>query len=266
MKLSRGLSEINSIDNWFRIAPPKRGAYHWKDGRSAKELARAWCGKPGPPYPPKDFLDLLAPLVTEDQLTQAVGWPEHLVPIDDLPGEPPNIDLAILSVGLRGLTAICVEAKSDEPFGEYASTVYDTAVNRIARGNPTGSLQRLQHLEELLLPEPTKGLPGREEIRYQLLTGVAAALAMAKKDNAPIAVFVVHEFLFAGQFTEEKRLQNEIDLDRFLTTLTGGSITSAKGGVLLGPLSPPSPQADWGGVSLYLGKAITKGIRTSSQT
>jgi hypothetical protein len=264
MRLCRGQSDIRSVEDWFRIAPPKRGANHWKDGRSAKELARAWCGKHGHPYPPKEFLNLLAPLVTEDQLTNAVGWPEHQVPIDDLPGEPPNIDLAIVCDGLRGRTTICVEAKADEPFGEYASTVYDAALNRINRGIPTGSLRRLHNLEEMLFPEPIAGLPGRTKIRYQLLTGIAAALGMAKKQSAPVAVFVVHEFAFAGHVRGEKLLQNEIDLCRFLTRLTGGAIASAPRGVLLGPLSSPSPKIDWSGVSLYLGKAITKGTLPSS--
>jgi len=33
---------IRSIDDWFNLAPPKKGRKQWKDGRSAKELAKAW--------------------------------------------------------------------------------------------------------------------------------------------------------------------------------------------------------------------------------
>ena len=42
---------IQSVDDWFRFAPPKRGAEQWRDGRSAKELARAWfrCPEASPP-------------------------------------------------------------------------------------------------------------------------------------------------------------------------------------------------------------------------
>ena len=32
---------LTTIDQWHRFAPPKRDI-HWKDGRSAKENARAW--------------------------------------------------------------------------------------------------------------------------------------------------------------------------------------------------------------------------------
>jgi len=264
MRLRKGSSEIKSVSDWFKLAPPKKGALQWKDGRSAKELAKAWCGIGGTPSPPKEFLDLMAPLATADQLGNAIGWPEHQVPIDKLLGESPNIDLAIICDGLRGKTAICVEAKADEPFGEYASTVYNAAATRIGQGIKTGSLTRLEYLEELLLPEADPGLPGREEIRYQLLTGTAAALTMAKKYHAPVAVFVVHEFLFVGHVDEQKIQQNKLDLSQFVTRLTRGSITAASEGVLLKPLSPPSPKADWGGASLYIGKVITRGTIANS--
>ena len=30
---------IKSVDDWYNAAPPKNPSLHWKDGRSAKELA-----------------------------------------------------------------------------------------------------------------------------------------------------------------------------------------------------------------------------------
>ena len=132
-------------------------------------------------------------------------------------------------------------------------------MKRIKQGVKTGALKRLLHLEENLLPDPSADLPGRSEIRYQLLTGTAAALALAKSHQAPVAVFVVHEFSFAGHVDEKKKRQNKVDLNRFVMRLTRGSTTSIREGVLLGPLSPPSPRIDWGGVSLYIGKIRTSG-------
>ncbi len=41
-RIEKGNQEIRSVDDWFRLAPPKRGEHHWQDGRSAKELARAY--------------------------------------------------------------------------------------------------------------------------------------------------------------------------------------------------------------------------------
>ena len=259
MRLCKGSSDIQSVDDWFQFAPPKKGLLQWKDGRSAKELAKAWCERKKHPSPPQEFLHLIAPLVNADQLDGAVGWPEYQVPIDDLPGEPPNIDLAIVSDGLLGCTAICVEAKADEPFGEYALAKYDVAVSRIVQGEKTGALARLLHLEEYLLPEPHAGLPGRADIRYQLLTGTAATLAFAKLRQATVAIFIVHEFSISGHVDKKKLGQNKIDLDRFVMRLTRGSATSLQGGVLFGPLPPPSSRIDWGGVGFYIGKVTTSG-------
>ena len=259
MRLCKGSSNIQSVNDWFRLALPKKGALQWKDGRSAKELAKAWCNRKNCPSPPEEFLKLLTPLVDADQLAGAAGWPEHQVPIDDLPGEPPNIDLAIVSDGLLGRTAICVEAKADEPFGEYALAKYDDAAKRIELGEKTGALKRLLNLEKNLLPESNPSLPGRAEIRYQLLTGTAAALAMAKSHKASVAVFVVHEFSFSGHVDKKKLIQNKIDLDCFVRRLTRGSTTSLQEGVLLGPLSPPSLKSNWSRIALYIGKVITTG-------
>lgn len=259
MHLRKGNSDIQTVDDWFKFAPPKKGALQWKDGRSAKELAKAWCEGKKHPSPPEEFLQLLTPLVNADQLADAVGWPEHQVPIDNLPGEPPNIDLAIVSDGLLGPTVICVEAKADESFGEYALAIHDAAVKKIEQGLPTGSLKRLLQLEKNLLPESNAGSPDRAEIRYQLLTGTAATLALAKSHHAPVAVFVVHEFSFAGHVDEKKQGHNQIDLDHFVMRLTRGSATSLKEDELLGPISPLSLKSDWFGVSLYIGKVITSG-------
>jgi len=199
MRLCKGSSDIQTVDDWFQLAPPKKGALQWKDGRSAKELAKAWCERKNRPSPPEEFLRLLAPLVNADPLTGADGWPEHQLPIDKFPGEPPNIDLAIVSDGLLGRTVICVEAKADEPFGEYAFAIHDAAVKKIKQRIPTNALNRLLHLEENLLPETGLGLPGLAEIRYQLLTGTAAAIALAKMKQAPIAVFVVTQVGHRGR-------------------------------------------------------------------
>jgi hypothetical protein len=259
MKLCKGPSDIQSMDDWLKFAPPKMGELQWKDGRSAKELARAWCAKANCPSPPEEILQLLKPLVGSDQMAGAVGWPECQIPIDRLPGEPPNIDLAIVSDGKQGRTAICIEAKADEPFGRYVSEMYDAADKRIKQGEKTGVIDRIVYLENQLWLEGNANLPSRAEIRYQLLTGTAAALAMAKSHHAPVAVFVIHEFLFAGHVNDEKVKQNAQDLGRYVTRLTGGVITSVPEGVLLGPLSVPSPESIWGGVSLYLGKVVTRG-------
>ena len=259
MRLCKAQSNIQGVEDWFQIAPPKKGILQWKDGRSAKELAKAWFGRRDLPHPPVEFLRLLSPLANADQLEEAEGWPEHKVPIDDLPGEEPNIDLAIVIEGTKGRTAICIEAKADESFGRYLSDIHDEAAKKIGQGKKTGVMERLLRLENELFPDATAGHPGRGELRYQLLTGTAATIALAKSHQALVAVFVVHEFLFAGHVDEKKVAQNTVDLSCFVTRLTGGTVTSVPAGVLVGPISSPLQRSSWRGVSLYIGKVSTTG-------
>jgi hypothetical protein len=78
---------IESVEDWFRLAPPKEGLRQWKDGRSAKELAKALFPQPGTPQIPPDLISLLnshPDLITTEILE---GTPEHKIPLDNFRGE-----------------------------------------------------------------------------------------------------------------------------------------------------------------------------------
>jgi hypothetical protein len=87
---------IRSVKDWFRIAPPKQGIKHWVDGRSAKELAKAWFPKQGEAVAPKEFMDLfkLLPVTYGIQFEQ--GEAELNTRFDDCGGEDRNADLVLL--------------------------------------------------------------------------------------------------------------------------------------------------------------------------
>lgn len=46
--------KISNLTDWFQHAPPAKGEAHWVDGRSAKELAKAWT-QSGVPTVPKEL-------------------------------------------------------------------------------------------------------------------------------------------------------------------------------------------------------------------
>jgi hypothetical protein len=207
----------------------------------------------------------LSPLLSADQLANAEGWPEHPIRIDDIPGEPPNIDLALLADGHRGKTAGCIESKADEPFGPHVLTLLKSAVVKLGRDEKTGAIIRLQRLSDRLLPEWEPGLPHLADIRYQLLTLTAAALALAKCSNATIAAVVVHEFAFEGCVHARKQKRNARDLDVFIERMTRGAQTSLPSGQLLGPITPASSEQQWGPVSLYIGKVISTESRVTQR-
>src|SRR5688500_11897028 len=95
VRLSRAGTEICSLDDWATHAAPKGKDAHWEDGKSAKELARAWCQQ-GAPRPPDEFMALLRGHPLFASVTLDEGFPEHRTSFDHYPGEPRNADLNLI--------------------------------------------------------------------------------------------------------------------------------------------------------------------------
>jgi len=255
MHLHRAQAPIDSVEAWFEAAPPKSGKAHWKDGRSAKELARSWfpSGSAGPVVP-DEFRALLASHPELEGITLLEGQPELRIAIDDLPGEPCNADLALLADAAGRRVAITVEALADETFGDRVEAVLRGAASDLARDRPTNRVERVRTLAAALLPAWKEGDPHLGELRYQLLTGVAGSLAHARSTGAGCALFVVHELVDLARTKESRRRNNREDLDRFVRRLTGGAVERLQRGVLAGPVRVPGNAHIPGTMDLYLGK------------
>lgn len=234
---------ICSVDDWFHFAPPKLGSKHWKDGRSAKELAKAFCA-PGVPAVPAELLGLLASSARLDgvQLTQV--WPEHKIQLDSYWGETRNADLAAVGIGKAGVVAVTLEAKADEEFGP-------TIAERLhAKSAGPNVRRRISSLSQSLFGPPPLNLG---ELRYQLLHGIAATLIFAKEQNAAAAVFIVYEFK-GPSCSEQKRKANAGDLDAFVAALSP-SASPLKTGQMVGPFSVPGSDRVPANIPLFIGKA-----------
>src|SRR5688572_9041652 len=112
---------ISCLTDWETLAPPKSKT-HWVEGRSAYELARAWCGD-GPPAVPTELRTLLDSRPETRGLIIEKAIPELRIPFDAHRGEPRNADLALVGQADGGRVAVTIEAKADESFG---GTVADT--------------------------------------------------------------------------------------------------------------------------------------------
>jgi hypothetical protein len=244
---------ILSVDGWYAAAPPKGREAHWRSGRSARELADAWCTSAGPCVP--DEVDQL--LRSHPDLVDVVverALPEHQIRFDDLRGEPRNADLAIEARNRDGLVAITIEGKADETFDRRVSAVLQSAAERIAADERTGAIVRAESLSAALLPPWRTGLPHLGDLRYQLLTGVAGTLAWARQIGASRALFAVHEFV-TDRSRDDKHLQNASDLNLFLERLSDGTIRNLSTGVLIGPVRVPG-NGQIPSLPLYIGKAV----------
>jgi hypothetical protein len=88
------------------------GKVHWKDGRSAKELARSWF-RLGIPKPP-DELSALLQSKFGTGITFDEAKPECVIEPDDFAGEHRNCDLVVLCRSGKRKIAINIEAKADD--------------------------------------------------------------------------------------------------------------------------------------------------------
>jgi len=155
-------------------------------------LARSWEDSKKKGFPP----EIAALLATADradwnQLRLLLAIPEYKVP---LPGgaRPSQTDLVAFARGEKGLTAIAVEGKVDERFGE--------TVGQKSKERGNGVQTRIAYLCERL------GLKTvcHDNIRYQLLHRTVSALDIARDFYAESAVMIVHSFSDGQQRNEQK--------------------------------------------------------------
>lgn len=235
---------LTTIDDWHRFAAPKRDI-HWKDGRSAKENAKAWTAA-APNFQP----DVAQALENCPDIGPLRFWraePEARIPIDRYRGEQPNIDLLLVAEDDHGPMVVAIEAKADETFGDTLSARRRHAEAALASNPRSKALTRIEELIDRF------GLdfqhPHVPQLRYQLLTATAAALEEAKRRSSKRAVLIVHEFV-TPLTDPAKRERNSADLDYFLSAAFGFGGQLTPGGVA-GPFQIESA------LNLYVGKVRT---------
>jgi len=248
MRIHKAGHEIRSLDDWFRWAPPKRRALHWKDNRSAKELARSWL-REGIPQPPPELVSLLT-LTFGSEIVFDEAMPECAVELDDFEGETRNCDLVIVCHNGAQRVVISVEAKADEPFG--SSTVgeyYDEKV-----GSSSNVPKRIEQSTALFGRQPDKDI---RVLRYQLVHAAAASLIEAKKRGAKLGVLLVHEFISA-RLNSVKLEQNAKDWATFVRAFPQFAEAKVQRNQILGPISVPGGGRVPHPTQLYLGKVVTQ--------
>ena len=247
----KGSSRIDSVEAWFRLAPPKRGARQWKDTRSAKELARAWLPDPGRARVPCELLELLESHADLSGIALQHGTPEQPLRLDDFRGETRNADLVLYGRADAGTALITVEAKADESFG-------DLVERRLAKVSKPHSRvpERVSRIARLLFGctrEDNGDCEFLGSLRYQLLHAAAGTIIEAHRMGSSLAVMVVHEFLSPGLSRSALR-RNAEDLRRFLGHMMGDMDLRFTCGVLQGPVPIRGLPAEWDALRFYIGK------------
>jgi hypothetical protein len=248
MRIHKAGHEICSIEDWFKWAPPKMGARHWKDGRSAKELARSWLLN-GNVSAPAELTILLertfgVPIIFDE------GMPECVIPLDDFVGEQRNCDLVLMCSARGRRMVVNIEAKADEPFGDcFVGSYYDEKF--CSRSNVPARIRSLSLALFGRLPDEVI-----RSLRYQLLHAAAATLIEAATNDAEIALFLVHEFR-SKALSVEKLKTNKKDWKCFIRVFPELTTATLEKGEILGPVSVPGADRVPHNIPLYLGKLAT---------
>ena len=227
---------------------------HWKDGRSAKESARSWLA--AAPSVPVEISKTLYSHQDIGTLCDWVAEPEAKVRFDNFGGEHSNPDILLTGQDEHGPIVVAVEAKADETFGSPVHKTLSVAQSRFEKNPRSNGVERIRQLCEALFG--IGAITGQTDIldlRYQLLTVTAAAMAEAKRRSARRAVVMIHEFVTPCT-NDRKRGSNARDLDRFVSRLSGQQV-SFKSGMLLGPFRVPGKPIVETDILLYFGKCET---------
>ena len=261
-------TEIRSLPDWARCGLPEtRRKQHWKEGRSAFELARAWTGT-GKPEAPENLVGLLAPGAARGEIVYERAIVECETPLPFASRGPRCHDLAVWARRGDSLLLICVEAKADESFGATVTEELAKARTRPVTRFP----DRLSWLTSGMLgisafPAGMGGVlnPAIAGIHYQLLSAIAGTLLEAERVGASETVFLIHEF--RTHLTRDENMdRNREALNQFLGMFLRAHGCAAdpdlKPGQVIGPVTlrsvgcsagPPFPT----GRPLYIAKLRT---------
>lgn len=246
-RIEKGGEPIVSLDDWFRLAPPKKGINQWRDGRSAKELARRWLAGV-----PSEIERTMASHPDLQRLRLVLGEPERKTYFDEFRA-PREHDL-LVTCELEARTALlAIEGKADEGFDRRIS-------DRLATARPpTNFPERVRRLSLALFGEPEPPFLGG--LRYQLIQATAASVVEARRRGCALAVFLVH-VLQTNATKEAVVAENAADLDAFVSALTAGRINAVPAQQAVGPISV-SGYGDIGAWDqLYIAKSVVD-LRTT---
>ena len=196
---------IFNVESWFQIAPPMGGERQWKDGRSAKELARYITTSY--PYIPQEIERILSCFVDEHaQFDWAAEYVTEFQPFGLGIGEGRNHDAFMYN----GDIVVGIEGKADEPFGsQLIGEALETASDN--------KKQRINGMIHMLFGDAPEN---HKHLRYQLVTASVATLLESKKRQVQKALLLVIVFKKDGCYREKNIAQNNADIQRFLTDIS----------------------------------------------
>ena len=182
---------------WKSKYAPMGGDTHWKEGRSAMELARYMTAHL--PYAPYEIERALSTLTDKEAVFDWAG--EYVTKLPGT-GEGRNHDAIMRNDDVF----VGIEGKADESLGNgYVASEYETGSDN--------KKMRIEKLTDMIWGDTPQAHP---DIRYQLLTATAAILLEAKECGLSKALFLVVVFKHPQVCDPKKVEANNRDIETFL--------------------------------------------------
>lgn len=242
---------IRNIDDWYRLCPPLKKNDHWKDGKSAKELAKDWIINEG-----QQLFDVLNLSEEFSKTNFKIASPRFKSIFDSYRG-PMQHNLLILGENKNGEVLISIEANSDEPFREEIGKYYNKALKERNNGSNTKIPNRIEELNFNIFGNTN--IKSIFQLRYQLLYGIAGIIAEAKRCGVKRAIFVVNTYQSNDSrvFDNKKHIKNLKDLDNFIKILSRDKVKKIGINELKGPFNVKKSKYFNSDLELYILKMET---------
>lgn len=207
--------KINDFEDWEKAFLEFENEKHWKEGRSARELANYFTQ---PYVHESDGISKLNEYLskfTDHDVTLSHGEIEHESKFDTFRGKGRMQDLIIWGTENHKSIAICIEAKVDETFGKSIADAYKDAVETLKTTPKSKAKERIENLCSKYYPD--RDINSIHDIRYQLLYYLEGSIREANKIGgvAFLPVMVFH----TDQYNSMRGENNKKDYKNFLNSL-----------------------------------------------
>jgi hypothetical protein len=196
---------------------------HWKDYRSAKEMAKFWLNEDNT----KEFQKFIQKAIPDFIYDYII--PEFPSNFDSF-GSPRKHDLLIAEKYTKAI--ITVEGKADEPFGseDFGKCLIETIKIKHLKNN-SKAFDRMINL--YLNYFHSNGYIFK--IMYQLLYWFAGSLIDAIKEDTDNFIMVLQEFK-SNSTDSEKTIKNHKDFENFIEFISEGKNRSIENKQIIGPI------------------------------
>ncbi|TRX72562.1 hypothetical protein [Carboxylicivirga sp. M1479] len=203
---------ISNLSEWEKLIFSGKKALHWKKGRSAYSLADYIINQNGA----KHIATIISPFINEEfNLVRA--HPEFEARFDTY-GHGREHDLGIFGTTASGKKIfIGIEAKVDESFGDTIASAKRKANAKLARGENTNALKRIEELLAFNFDEVNQE---DLQLRYQLLFSTAGTLCI----EADIHIMLILVFK-TETYDIPKGQKNYMDLIKFINKSNATNLT-----------------------------------------